>query len=78
MHNGASGGGPAGHACAARIVGSDAAHDLALLQLECGGAFQPVALGNSRDVMAGDAAVAVSTSASGRSFTLSKEAARAA
>jgi hypothetical protein len=60
---------PSGPACAARIVGSDAAHGLTLLQLACGGVFQPVALGNSRDVTAGDAAVAVSTSASGRSFT---------
>jgi S1-C subfamily serine protease len=60
---------PSGHACAARIVGSDAARDLTLLQLGCAGAFQPVALGNSRDVAAGDGTVAVSASASGRSFT---------
>lgn len=60
---------PSGRACTARIVGSNAAHDLALLQLECGGTFRPVAIGNARGAAAGDAAVAVSTGASGRSFT---------
>src|SRR5450755_343307 len=60
---------PSGRTCTARIVGSDAAHDLTLLQLECGGPFQPVAIGNARGVAAGDAAVAVGTSAGGRAFT---------
>lgn len=60
---------PSGRACTARVIGSDAAHDLALLQLECGGTFQPVAIGNARDVVAGDEAVAVGTGANGRSFT---------
>jgi len=60
---------PSGRACTARIVGSDVAHDLTLLQLECGGAFQPVAIGNARDVAAGDAAIAVGTSADGQGFT---------
>jgi S1-C subfamily serine protease len=40
-----------------------------LPQLECGGAFQPVAIGNARDVTAGDAAVAVGAGAGGRGFT---------
>jgi S1-C subfamily serine protease len=60
---------PSGRAFTARIVGSDAAHGLTLLQLEGDGTFQPVAIGNARDVAAGDAAIAVGASASGRSFT---------
>ncbi len=60
---------PSGRAYTARIAGSDSAHDLTLLQLEGGGVFRPVAIGNARDVAAGDAAVAVGTSAGGRAFT---------
>ena len=62
---------PSGHACQARVVGSDAARGLALVQLEGGGTFKPVALGNSADFAVGAAATAVSTSANGKAFTLS-------
>jgi hypothetical protein len=60
---------PSGRARTARIVGSDMAHRLTLLQLEGGGVFRPVAIGNARDVAAGDAAIAVGAGAAGRSFT---------
>jgi putative serine protease PepD len=60
---------PSGHSYRARVVGSDPARDLTLLQLEGGGTFHPVAIGNARGVAAGDAAIAVGASTSGRAFT---------
>ena len=41
-----------------------------MLQLEGGPVFKPVAIGNSRDFAAGAAAISVSTSATGKAFTL--------
>ena len=61
---------PPGRSEPARVIETDAAHDLTLLQLEGGPVVKPVAIGNSRDVAAGAAAVSVSTSATGKAFTL--------
>ena len=61
---------PSGRAFTARIVGSDPAHGLTLLQVESGSAFRPVAVGNSRDVGAGAAVISIAASANGRAFTL--------
>jgi S1-C subfamily serine protease len=61
---------PSGHAYQAKVVGSDTAHGLALLQIQGGSAFKPVAVGNSKDFADGAAATSVSTSASGKAFTL--------
>ena len=60
---------PSGHSYRATVIRSDPAHDLTLLQLEGGGTFRPVAIGTARGLAAGDAAVAVGASASGRAFT---------
>jgi hypothetical protein len=62
---------PSGHAYPATVVGSDAAHGLALVQLEGGSTFKPAAIGNSGDFAAGAAAISVSTSSTGKAFTLS-------
>jgi S1-C subfamily serine protease len=61
---------PAGHAYRATVTGSDAAHGLALLQIQGGSGFTPVAVGNSADFAVGAAATSVSTNASGKAFTL--------
>jgi S1-C subfamily serine protease len=61
---------PSGHAYQATVVGSDAAHGLALLQIQGGSTFRPVAVGNSRDFAVGATATAVSTNTSGRAYTL--------
>jgi len=61
---------PSGHAYQARVVGYDAARGLALVQLQGGGTFKPVVLGNSADFAVGAAAIAISTSPSGKAFTL--------
>jgi S1-C subfamily serine protease len=61
---------PSGHAYRAKVAGSDPAHGLALLQLQGGSTFTPVAVGNSADFAVGAAATSVSTDASGKAFTL--------
>jgi S1-C subfamily serine protease len=61
---------PSGRSYTARLIETDAVHDLTLLQLEGGRAFRTVAIGNSRDFAVGAAAISVSTSATGRAFTL--------
>jgi S1-C subfamily serine protease len=61
---------PSGHAYQAKVVGSDATHGLALLQIQGGSAFKPVAVGNSKEFAVGAATTSVSTSASGKAFTL--------
>jgi S1-C subfamily serine protease len=73
----ASGGGaitvrvlPSGHAYRAKVTGSDPAHGLALLQIQGGSSFTPVAVGNSADFAVGAAATSVSANASGKAFTL--------
>jgi S1-C subfamily serine protease len=62
---------PSGHVYPATVVGSDAAHGLTLVQLEGGSTFKPAAMGNSSDFAAGAAATSVSTSSTGKAFTLS-------
>lgn len=62
---------PSGHVYPATVVGSDAAHGLALVQLAGGSTFRPAAIGNSSDFAAGAAAISVSTSPTGKAFTLS-------
>jgi S1-C subfamily serine protease len=61
---------PSGHAYRAKVAGSDPAHGLALLQIQGGLSFTPVAVGNSADFAVGAAATSVSTNASGKAFTL--------
>jgi S1-C subfamily serine protease len=61
---------PSGHAYRAEVTGSDPAHGLALLQIQGGPSFTPVAVGSSADFAVGAAATSVSTSASGKTFTL--------
>jgi S1-C subfamily serine protease len=61
---------PSGRAYQASVVGADAARGLALLQIEGGSGFSPVAVGNSRQFGVGAAATAVSTVASGKAYTL--------
>jgi S1-C subfamily serine protease len=62
---------PSGHVYPATVVGADAAHGLALVQLAGGSAVKPAAIGNSADFAAGAAATSVSTSPTGKAFTLS-------
>jgi putative serine protease PepD len=57
---------PSGHAYRATVTGSDPAHGLALLQIQGGSGFTPVAVGNSADFAVGAAATSVSTNASGK------------
>src|SRR5712672_2496689 len=61
---------PSGRAFSARIVGSDPARGLTLLQVQGGSAFRPVAVGNSRDLGAGAAVTSIAARADGRAFTL--------
>ena len=68
MHDDVSGGEQLENA--GPVIETDATHDLTLLQLEGGPVFKPVAIGNSRDFAAGAAAISVSTSATGRAYTL--------
>jgi S1-C subfamily serine protease len=53
-----------------RVVGSDAAKDLALLQIEGGSRFSTVAIGNSRDFAVGEAVTSIGSSGTARSLTL--------
>lgn len=59
-----------GQAFTARVIGSDRAEGLALLQIEGGPVFKPVAVGNSRDFAVGAAVTAVGSSGITRTFTL--------
>jgi S1-C subfamily serine protease len=59
-----------GHAFTAKVVGSDAAEDLALLQIDGGSGFTPVAIGTSRGVAAGDAVTSVGSAGLTKTFTL--------
>jgi S1-C subfamily serine protease len=59
-----------GKSFAARVVGSDAAEDLALLQIEGGSRFRAIAIGNSRDFAIGDETTAVSSSGTTKTLTL--------
>jgi S1-C subfamily serine protease len=59
-----------GQVFAAKVIGSDAAEDLALLQLEGGSRFKAIALGNSRDLTVGAYVTAVGSSGVTRTFTL--------
>lgn len=61
---------PSGRSYTAKVVETNAADDLTLLQLEGGPVVKPVAIGNSRDFAAGAAAISVGTSATGKAFTL--------
>ncbi len=59
-----------GRTFGARIIGTDTARDLALLQIEGGATFQAVAVGNSQKFAVGPAVTAVGTRGLGRTFTL--------
>ncbi len=59
-----------GRAFKARVIGTDAARDLALLQIEGGATFQTVAVGNSQRFAVGAAVTAVGSRGLGRTFTL--------
>lgn len=60
-----------GQVFTARVVGSDAAEDLALLQIEGGGsAFKTIAVGNSKDFAVGDAVTSVGSTGITKTFTL--------
>jgi S1-C subfamily serine protease len=59
-----------GKSLSARVIGSDAAADLALLQIEGGSRFATAALGNSRDFAIGAAVTSVGSSGISRTFTL--------
>jgi S1-C subfamily serine protease len=59
-----------GKSLSARVIGSDAAADLALLQIEGGSEFATAAIGNSRDFAVGAAVTSVGSSGLSRTFTL--------
>jgi S1-C subfamily serine protease len=59
-----------GRGFAARVVGSDAAAGLALLQIEGGSSFRTAAIGNSRDFAVGDVVTSVGSAGTTRTFTL--------
>ncbi len=59
-----------GEAFTARVVGSAPGADLALLQIEGGSGFKPVAIGNSRYVAAGAAVTELGSSGMAKTFTL--------
>ncbi|MFI5062931.1 MAG: trypsin-like peptidase domain-containing protein [Streptosporangiales bacterium] len=59
-----------GRTFTARVIGTDTARDLALLQIEGGATFQAVAVGNSQKFAAGSALTAVGTRGLARTFTL--------
>jgi S1-C subfamily serine protease len=61
----------AGRSFPARVVGTSAADDLALIQIEGASApFKPVAVGNSRYFAIGDAVTALGSAGLARTFTL--------
>jgi S1-C subfamily serine protease len=53
----------------ARVVGTDPADDLALLQVEGGSDFKTVAVGNARGLAVGDAVISVGSKGDTRSYT---------
>jgi S1-C subfamily serine protease len=59
-----------GHAFTAKVVGSDAAKDLALLQIAGGSGFTPVAIGTSRGFAVGDTVTSVGSAGITKTFTL--------
>jgi S1-C subfamily serine protease len=59
-----------GRAFTAKVVGSDAAEDLALLQIEGGSGFRTVAIGNSQDFPVGSTVTSVGSRGSTKTFTL--------
>ena len=59
-----------GRSFPARLVGTDPAHGLALLQTVGGAAFRPIAVGNSRYLGPGAAVTAVGSSGLTKTFTL--------
>jgi putative serine protease PepD len=61
---------PSGHAYQAKVVGTDPGHGLALVQIEGGSGFKPVAVGNSHEFAVGAAATSVSTDNRGKAYTL--------
>jgi S1-C subfamily serine protease len=61
----------AGHSFTARVVGTSAADDLALIQVEGAATpFKPVAVGNSRYFAVGDAVTALGSEGVAETFTL--------
>jgi S1-C subfamily serine protease len=58
-----------GRAFSARVIGSDAADDLALVQIEGVSRLRPIAIGNSGDLAAGEVVTAVGTTGTARTFT---------
>lgn len=54
----------------ARLVGTDPAYDLGLLQIVGGPRFRLIVAGNSRDLIRGDAVTAVGSSGLTKTFTL--------
>jgi S1-C subfamily serine protease len=59
-----------GRSFPARVVGTDPAHDLGLLQIMSGRSFRPVAVGNSRYLARGAGVTAVGSAGLTRTFTL--------
>jgi S1-C subfamily serine protease len=59
-----------GQAFTARVIGLDAAQDLALLQLSRGTGFKAIAVGNSGDFAVGSAVTAVGSTGTNRTFAL--------
>jgi S1-C subfamily serine protease len=59
-----------GKSFAGRVAGSDDAEDLALLQIEGGSRFKPIAIGNSRDFAIGAQTTAVSSNGATKTLTL--------
>jgi S1-C subfamily serine protease len=59
-----------GQVFTARVIGADAAGDLALLRLSGGARFKPIAIGTSRGVSDGAAVTAVGSSGLTQTFTL--------
>ena len=60
----------ANQAYSARLIGSDAATGIAVLQIQGGGAFRPVTVGNSRGFAAGLAATTVGNNGRPKTITL--------
>ncbi len=59
-----------GRAFTAKVIGSDAAEDLALLQIEGGSGFGTVAIGSSQDFTVGSMVTSVGSRGATKSFTI--------
>jgi S1-C subfamily serine protease len=59
-----------GRSFRARLIGTSPSHDLGLLQIVGGPRFRSIVVGNSRDLIQGDAVTAVGSSGLTRTFTL--------